>query len=155
MYKTFIHPRVKDMQSQRLGKPRRGLQIFGTRVDFPVPVQRNGRFYYSCTGWNLHRCTPISLYHLKDRATVAIILWQNFSQCTSVRTAVPDEVGQCEFFWFKHGFWIFSVQFLWHYSGMSYVIKTGEFNTFICKSKYWCTRYRMTWNYLQHAMKEI
>ena len=34
-----IHPRVKDMQLPRLGKPRRGLQIFDTRVDFPVPVQ--------------------------------------------------------------------------------------------------------------------
>ena len=37
--------RVKDMQRRRLGKPRRGLQIFDTRVDFPVPVQSVGRFY--------------------------------------------------------------------------------------------------------------
>ena len=28
-------------------KPRRGLQIFDTRVDFPVPVQSRGRFLYS------------------------------------------------------------------------------------------------------------
>ena len=38
-------PRVKDIQLPRLGKPRRGLQIFDTRVDFPVPVQSGGRFY--------------------------------------------------------------------------------------------------------------
>ena len=44
-----LHPRVKDMQLPRLGKPRRGLQIFDTRVDFPVPVQSGGRFYYSPT----------------------------------------------------------------------------------------------------------
>ena len=36
--------RVKDLQRPRLGKPRRGLQIFDTRVDFPVPVQSRGRF---------------------------------------------------------------------------------------------------------------
>ena len=30
----------------RLGKPRRGLQIFDTRVDFPIPVQSRGRFLY-------------------------------------------------------------------------------------------------------------
>ena len=30
-----------------LGKPRRGLQIFDTRVDFPVPVQSHDRFLYS------------------------------------------------------------------------------------------------------------
>ena len=36
---------IKDMQLPRLGKPRRGLQIFDTRVDFPVPVQSGGRFY--------------------------------------------------------------------------------------------------------------
>ena len=40
-----IHPRVKDMQLPRLGKPRRGLQIFDTWVDFPVPEQSGGRFY--------------------------------------------------------------------------------------------------------------
>ena len=40
-----IHPRVNDMQLLRLGKPRRGLQIFDTRLDFPVPVQSRGRFY--------------------------------------------------------------------------------------------------------------
>ena len=39
-----IHPRVKDLQRPRLGKPRHGLQIFDTRVDFPVPVQSRGRF---------------------------------------------------------------------------------------------------------------
>ena len=39
-----IHPRVKDFQRPRLGKPRRGLQIFDTLVDFPVPVQSRGRF---------------------------------------------------------------------------------------------------------------
>ena len=39
-----IHPRVKDLQRPRLGKPRRGLQIFDTRVDFPVPAQSRGRF---------------------------------------------------------------------------------------------------------------
>ena len=33
-----IYPRVKDLQPPRLGKPCRGLQIFDTRVDFPVPV---------------------------------------------------------------------------------------------------------------------
>ena len=33
-----IHPRVKDLQRPRRGKPRRGLQIFDTRVDFHVPV---------------------------------------------------------------------------------------------------------------------
>ena len=38
------HPRVKDLQRPRLGKPRRRLQIFGTRVDFPVPAQSRGRF---------------------------------------------------------------------------------------------------------------
>ena len=43
-----IHPRVKDLQRPRLGKPRRGLQIFDTRADFPVPVQSRGRFLYSC-----------------------------------------------------------------------------------------------------------
>ena len=32
----IIDPRVKDMQLPQLGKPRRGLQIFDTRVDFPV-----------------------------------------------------------------------------------------------------------------------
>ena len=37
-------PRVKDLQRPRLGKPRRGLQIFDTRVDSPVPVQSRGRF---------------------------------------------------------------------------------------------------------------
>ena len=48
MYRDrLIHPRVKDMQLPRLGKPRCGLQIFDTRVDFPVPVQSGGRFYYS------------------------------------------------------------------------------------------------------------
>ena len=36
--------RVKDLQHPRLDKPRRGLQIFDTRVDFPVPVQICGRF---------------------------------------------------------------------------------------------------------------
>ena len=41
-----IHPRVTDMQRPRLGKPRRGLQIFDTRVDFPVPVQSGGRFRF-------------------------------------------------------------------------------------------------------------
>ena len=41
------HPRVKHMQSPWLGKPHRGLQIFDTRVDFPVPVQCGGRFYQS------------------------------------------------------------------------------------------------------------
>ena len=40
-----ILSRVKDMQLPRLGKPHRGLQIFDTRVDFPVPVQIGGRFY--------------------------------------------------------------------------------------------------------------
>ena len=44
-----IHPRVKDLQHPRLGKPRRGLQIFDTRVDFPVPVQSGGRFLYFIT----------------------------------------------------------------------------------------------------------
>ena len=39
-----IQPRVKDLQHPRLGKPRRGLQIFDTRVDFLVPVQSRGRF---------------------------------------------------------------------------------------------------------------
>ena len=39
-----IHPRVKDLQRPRRGKPRRGLQIFDTRVDFPVPAQSRGRF---------------------------------------------------------------------------------------------------------------
>ena len=29
---------------QGLGKPRRGLQIFDTRMDFSVPVQSLGRF---------------------------------------------------------------------------------------------------------------
>ena len=39
-----IHPRVKDLQRPWLRKPRHGLQIFDTRVDFPVPVQSRGRF---------------------------------------------------------------------------------------------------------------
>ena len=38
-----IHPHIKDLQRPRLGKPRRGLQMFDTRVDFPVPVQSRGR----------------------------------------------------------------------------------------------------------------
>ena len=36
--------RVKDLQRSRLGKPRRGLQIFDNRVDFPFPVQSRCRF---------------------------------------------------------------------------------------------------------------
>ena len=36
---TALSP-VGEMQLPRLGKPRRGLQIFDTRVDFPVPVQK-------------------------------------------------------------------------------------------------------------------
>ena len=31
------HPRVYDLQHPRLGKPRRGLQILGTRKGFPRP----------------------------------------------------------------------------------------------------------------------
>ena len=31
------HPRVHDLQHPRLGKPRRGLQIMGTRMGFPCP----------------------------------------------------------------------------------------------------------------------
>ena len=31
------HPRVQDLQHPRLGKPRRGLQIFDTRMGFPRP----------------------------------------------------------------------------------------------------------------------
>ena len=31
------HPRVQDLQHLRLGKPRRGLQIFDTRMGFPRP----------------------------------------------------------------------------------------------------------------------
>ena len=41
--------RVKDLQRPQLGKPRSGLQIFDTQVDFPVRVQRRGRFLYSPT----------------------------------------------------------------------------------------------------------
>ena len=37
------------MQLPRLVKPHPGLQIFDTVVDFPVPVQSGGRFYYSLT----------------------------------------------------------------------------------------------------------
>ena len=29
------HPRVHDLQQPRLGKPRRGLKIMGTRMGFP------------------------------------------------------------------------------------------------------------------------
>ena len=36
---------VKDKQRSRLGKPRRWLQIFDTRVDFPFFVQSGGRFF--------------------------------------------------------------------------------------------------------------
>ena len=41
LYELNIHFRdVKDLQRPRLGKPRRRLQIFDTRVDFPVPESR-------------------------------------------------------------------------------------------------------------------
>ena len=40
-------PSCQDLQRPRLGKPRRGMQILDTRVDFPVPVQSPGRFLYS------------------------------------------------------------------------------------------------------------
>ena len=53
-----IHPRVKDLHRPRLGKPRRGLQIFDTRVDFPVPVQSRGRFLYSPS----RRLNPDNVY---------------------------------------------------------------------------------------------
>ena len=42
-----IRPHVKEFQSPRLSKPRLGLQIFETWVDFPVPVQNCGRFLVS------------------------------------------------------------------------------------------------------------
>ena len=35
--KRESHPRVHDLQHQRLGKPRRGLQIMDTRMGFPCP----------------------------------------------------------------------------------------------------------------------
>ena len=38
---------IKDLHNPLLGKPRRGLQIFDTRVDFPVPAQSCGRVFYS------------------------------------------------------------------------------------------------------------
>ena len=42
-------PSCQKLQLPRLGKPRRGLQIFDNRVDFPVPVESGGRFYYCKT----------------------------------------------------------------------------------------------------------
>ena len=44
---TDINPRVKDVQRLRIGKHRRGLQIFDTRVGFPFTVQSGGRIYKS------------------------------------------------------------------------------------------------------------
>ena len=41
----IIHSSIEDLQCPRLAKPR-GLQIFDTRVDFPVPVQSGGKIYY-------------------------------------------------------------------------------------------------------------
>ena len=37
-------PSCQRFARPRLGKPRRGLQIFDTRLDFPVPEQSRGRF---------------------------------------------------------------------------------------------------------------
>ena len=56
----FYSTRVKDMQCPRLGKPRRALQIFDNRVDFPVPGKSGGRFYYSSSPHVVHqqRHTP-------------------------------------------------------------------------------------------------
>ena len=44
-YCTGTNCRVKDIKLSPLGKPRRsGLNIFDTRVDFPVPVQTGDGF---------------------------------------------------------------------------------------------------------------
>ena len=40
-----ILPGVQIMQLRRLGKPISGLQILDTRVNFPVPVQSDGRLF--------------------------------------------------------------------------------------------------------------
>ena len=40
----FVQGQGNPPSCQRFVKPRRGLQIFDTRVDFPVPVQSRGRF---------------------------------------------------------------------------------------------------------------
>ena len=58
------------MQLQRLGKPRHGLQIFDTRVDFHVPVPSGGKFYYSITSIISYDCNlnflDITGYSLKN-----------------------------------------------------------------------------------------
>ena len=46
------HPRAKDLQHPRLGKPRRGLQIFYTRMRFPCLIRNVMKDSISLAGKN-------------------------------------------------------------------------------------------------------
>ena len=87
-----IHPRVKDMLLPRLSKPRRGLQIFDTRVDFPVPVQSGGRLIESTTTLYRDREIHPSVKDLQSTTRLAES-WKLHIFDTRVDFPVPVQSG--------------------------------------------------------------
>ena len=73
------------MQLSRLRKPRRGLQIFDTRVDFPVPIQSGGRFYLYLVDLDNSRCPR----YCETLRVLIIILEEN------MQTVTNSEVSLC------------------------------------------------------------